>query len=203
MAPFGAHFFTTWLCAADVLELKFVSPPYIADTECVPTASFEVVKVACRLPPTAPVPRTVAVVLSRNVTVPVGAPVKFRVMVAVKVTACPLLEGFGEEASAVVVDAFFTVCAKALDVLAAKFADPLYTAFIEWAPAASAEVVSVAVPPLSATVPNGEAPSSKVTIPVGVPAPDVTLEVIVTDCPKVDGFLDEATEVAVGAGLTT
>ena len=119
------HLVTIWLCAAEVLELKFVSPPYTAVTECVPTASFVVVKVACRVLPTAPVPSTVAVVLSRNVTVPVGAPVRFGVMVAVKVTAFPLLEGLGAEVSVVLVFALCTTCVKTVDVLPTRLPLPL------------------------------------------------------------------------------
>lgn len=107
-----------------MLELKFVSPPYIADTECVPTASFVVVKVACRLALTAPVPSTVAVVLSRNLTVPVGAPVKFGVMVAVKVTLWPLVEGLGAEVSVVFVFALCTTCVKPGDVLPTRLPFP-------------------------------------------------------------------------------
>ena len=49
------------------------------------------------------------------------------------------------------------------------------------------------------------APSRKVTVPVGVPAPAntaATVAVKVTDCPKVEGFADDATLVVVFAGLT-
>ena len=65
---------------------------------------------------TAPVPSTVAVVLSRNLTVPVGAPVK--------VTACPLVEGLGAEVSVVFVFALCTTCVKPGDVLPTRLPFP-------------------------------------------------------------------------------
>ena len=50
------------------------------------------------------------------------------------------------------------------------------------------------------------APSRKLTVPVGVPAPGavtVTVAVNVTLCPKTDGLRDEARLVLVDALLTT
>ena len=47
------------------------------------------------------------------------------------------------------------------------------------------------------------APSVKVTVPVGVPAPEVTVAVNVTDCPAVDGFTLEPSAVLVGAPVVT
>jgi hypothetical protein len=41
-------------------------------------------------------------------------------------------------------------------------------------------------------------PVINVTLPVGVPDGEVTVAVIVTDCPYVEGFSEEAKEVAVG-----
>jgi hypothetical protein len=48
---------------------------------------------------------------SLNCTVPVGvpAPVEVGLMVAVKVTDCPKMDGLSEEVTAVVVEALFTV----------------------------------------------------------------------------------------------
>ena len=60
-----------------------------------------------------------------------------------------------------------------------------------WLPPVRAEVVSVATPPRSVPVPIGDAPSRKVTVPVGVPAPGgvaATVALNVTDCPNVEGF---------------
>jgi hypothetical protein len=64
-------------------------------------------------------------------------------------------------------------------------------------------VAYVTVPPLlSVPVPSVVDPSSKVTVPEGVPALDVTVAVKVTEAPKVDGFREEVSEVEVEAGLT-
>ena len=73
-------------------------------------------------------------------------------------------------------------------------------------PTASAEVVKVAMPPLSVPVPIGLPPSRNVTVPVGVPDPGATAETVavkVTAWPKTDGFTDEVTVVVVSALLTT
>jgi hypothetical protein len=72
-----------------------------------------------------------------------------------------------------------------------------------WLPAASAAVVNVATPPVSVTVPSVVVPSLKATVPAGVPPADVTVAVNVTGCPKVDGFVEDATSVLVAAGSTT
>ena len=84
---------------------------------CVPELSEEVVKLAlCVVALTGPVPRTVAP--SLKVTVPLGEPPNAGVTVAVKVTLCPCVEGFSDEAKALVVFAFFTVCVNTDEVLA-------------------------------------------------------------------------------------
>ena len=73
-------------------------------------------------------------------------------------------------------------------------------------PTANAEVVNVAIPPLSAPVPIGLPPSRNVTVPVGVPAPGATGETVavnVTDWPNTDGLTEEVTVVLVSALLTT
>jgi hypothetical protein len=66
--------------------------------------------------------------------------------------------------------AALTVCVKALEVLAAKLEFPPYAAVMEWDPAVSAEVVSVATPELliAIALPSVVDPSLKVTEPVGV-----------------------------------
>ena len=77
-------------------------------------------------------------------------------------------------------------------------------------PAVSALLINVAVPkPLTIWgAPITDAPSMNWTEPVGaavlIPAPAVfvTVAVNVTDCPKIDGFSEEATVVKVGAGFT-
>ena len=47
-------------------------------------------------------------------------------------------------------------------------------------------------------------PSLKVTLPPDVPEPEeaFTIEVKVTDCPKIDGLLDDASNVEVDTGAT-
>ena len=68
------------------------------------------------LPLSAPVPSVVEP--SLKVTVPVDVP-PGALTVAVKVTGWPYADGFSEEASAVLVLAWFTVCDSAPDVLVA------------------------------------------------------------------------------------
>jgi len=74
-------------------------------------------------------PSTVAP--SRNVTVPVGTPVA-DVTVALRATACPVVEGFGVEVKVVVVVGVaagaFTTWVTTADVLAANVALPPYAA---------------------------------------------------------------------------
>jgi hypothetical protein len=54
---------------------------------------------------------------------------------------------------------------------------------------------------LRATVPRDVNPSLNVTVPVGVPEPEEIVAVNVTDCPKLDGFKEEASEVEVAIRL--
>jgi hypothetical protein len=112
---------TTWLSAADLLGVKEVLPLYVAAMVCVPSASIESVNSALS-PLTLTVPRVF--VPSRKVTVPVTVPPNSGTTVAVKVTACPKVDGFNEELNDVVLSALATTWTTALDVLAAKFASP-------------------------------------------------------------------------------
>ena len=66
----------------------------------------------------------IVVVPSLKVTVPPGRPPNSPVMVAVKVTACPLDDGFAVEVRVVVVGAWFTVRITAADGLELKSVDP-------------------------------------------------------------------------------
>jgi hypothetical protein len=71
-----------------------------------------------------------------------------------------------------------------------------------WLPTDSDEVVKVALPELKLAVPRVEAPSRKVTVPVGVPvagATGLTVAVNVTAWPNTDGFTDEVTVVELPA----
>src|SRR5690242_10519715 len=69
---------------------------------------------------------------------------------------------------------------------------------MEWPPAARLEVENCAVPMLTPTVASVVLPPLNVTLPVGVPEPDVTVAVNVTDCPTLEGFCDEPSVVLVG-----
>ena len=71
------------------------------------------------------------------------------------------------------------------------------------APTASAEVVNTAAPvESSVAVPMVDAPSRKVTVPVGVPEVALTAAVKVTACPKRVGLLEEDTAVVKLAVFT-
>jgi hypothetical protein len=74
-------------------------------------------------------------------------------------------------------------------------ASPPYTAVRLWPPTASADVDSVAVPDVTLPVPRLVVPSKKVIPPLAVAG--VTVAVSVTDPPKVDGFADEPSAVAL------
>src|SRR5436309_1646666 len=65
--------------------------------------------------------------------------------------------------------------------------------------------MSEALPLTSVTVPSAVAPSLNVTVPVGTPAPDVTVELSVTVCPTMDGFGVDVrlVDVAAAAGALT
>jgi hypothetical protein len=72
-------------------------------------------------------------------------------------------------------------------------------------PTASAEIANVALPALKLAVPRVEAPSRKVTVPVGVPAPGetaLTVAVKVTDWPNTVGFTELVTVVELFDLLT-
>lgn len=78
-----------------------------------------------------------------------------------------------------------TTCERGEELLGKNTELPEYIAFITCVPVNKLEVVNLAVPPLSATVPIDVAPSTKVTVPVGVPEPflGVTVAVKVTPLP--------------------
>ena len=67
-------------------------------------------------------------------------------------------------------------------------------------PTTKADVDKVAIPAESVPVPSVVVPSLNVTIPVGVPVPEVgaTVAVKVTDWPNTDGSAEELRVVAVG-----
>jgi hypothetical protein len=72
-------------------------------------------------------------------------------------------------------------------------------------PADSAAVEKLARPPLSGSLTRVVVPSSKVTVPVGVPElEEVTTAVKITDWPTADGFAEllRETDVAPETALT-
>ena len=74
-----------------------------------------------------------------------------------------------------------------------------------WFPTANAEVEKVALPPASVAVPRVTAPSTKLTIPVGVPEPGTTADTVamkVTDWPNTVGFKEDAVVAELLALLT-
>jgi len=150
-------------------------------------------------------PREVAP--SLNVTVPVGTPEAGATALTVElsVTVWPTVDGFGEEVKLVLEFPAFTVCPTAPDVLAANVAFPLNAAVSEWEPAARVVTLSEALPLTSVTVPSAVAPSRNVTLPVGIPAPEVTVALSVTAWPSDEGLgvLFKVVEVAAAAGALT
>ena len=96
-----------------------------------------------------------------------------------------------------------TVCVTGGEVLVVKFPSPLYTAVRLWVPTLNDEIGNVATPEaFSVTVPRVVAPSLNVTVPVGVPIEEVTIDVNVTAWPYVDGFSEEESAVELVALLT-
>jgi len=95
---------------------------YVAVIVSVPVASDVVVSIATPAL-SAAVPKVF--VPNLNVTDPVGVPVVEDVTVAVKVTDWPVIDGFGDAVSVMLVAAFVTTWDIAVDVLAALFASPL------------------------------------------------------------------------------
>jgi hypothetical protein len=88
-----------------------------------PELSAAVVNVTIPLAPTLPVPT--AVPPSLNVTVPVGVPDPLATAtVAVNVTACPGVLGFGDAVNVVVVVPCLTVCVNETGWPALKFVSP-------------------------------------------------------------------------------
>jgi len=170
--------------------------------ECVPVASVEVVNVAT---PLTKVPEPSVVVPSMKVTEPVGVgpPVDGGTgwMVAVKVTVCPRLAGFGDPVSVIVVLAWLTVCVTAFEVLPERFESPPYTAVTESLPTARVEIDKLAEPPLNTPVPNTVVPfMNEIPSPLGgAPIRELTVAVKLTACPYPDGFGEDASVVVVAA----
>src|SRR5439155_5398568 len=168
-----------------------------------PRVNADVVSVA--VPPESAVVAS-GVTPSRNVTLPAGVPRPEVVdTVAVTVTDVPIVDGFDELPSVVVVAPLTNWPPLRLPVLARNTASPLYSAVIVCAPGDSADVVSAATPPLSGTgAPRFDGPSLNCTVPVGGPGATSgdTVAVKVTDAPGLDGVPDVTTAVDDVSWLT-
>lgn len=104
--------FTVCEMAEEVEPAKLVEATYAAERLCTLVESEDVLKVAAP-PESVPEPSNVAP--SKKLTVPVGVP-PVEATVAVNVTLSLNEDGFGADASVVVVVAGFTVCVIAVDV---------------------------------------------------------------------------------------
>lgn len=81
-----------------------------------------------------------------------------------------MLDGFGEDVSAVFVFHFCTTWLRTGEVPPLKFVSPLKAAVMLWVPRLSEEVENVAIPPpFNAELESIVVPSRKATVPVGVP----------------------------------
>ena len=93
-----------------------------------PAVKVVVLKEAVVAPPVVLTPTGLPALLPStwNCTVPVGEPAPGAVilMMAVKVTFCPEIEGATEDSTAVLVLAFVTVLVMAVEMLAAKIVSP-------------------------------------------------------------------------------
>jgi hypothetical protein len=96
----GAGAFTVWFNAAEVLVANVASPEYFAVMEWAPEASADVVRVAF---PALSVPLPREFVPSRNETVPEGVPGEPLLTVAVSVTDWPVVDGFADDVTTVLV----------------------------------------------------------------------------------------------------
>jgi protein-disulfide isomerase len=107
---------------AEVDVRSFSSPPYTAETECIPPLRLVVVSVAEPAPLRVPAP--IATVPSRKVTIPVGITPSVRETTDVNVTPTPAYTVAIDVVSDVVVSALATVWTSTADWLARSEASP-------------------------------------------------------------------------------
>jgi hypothetical protein len=198
--------FTTWGAAFPLLLAHPLAPVKVAVMVWLPAASAVVLNEAWPAPSTVTFDaRTVDP--SLKVTAPTGRP-PLEVVVDVKVTNWPDVEGFGEELAVVLVAlvGFWTDCT-VLPLLAAKFGSEAKTADTVWLPGVRPDVLKEATPLLSSgTCPSTVFPSWKVTMPVGfMPEPGgaaATVAVKTTSWPGFEEFGEEASPVVVPLAWT-
>jgi hypothetical protein len=130
--------------------------------------------------------------------------------VAVKVADCPKIDGFTEEVTVRAVGAGVTAWFRFPEL---PLKPPSVFVYTAWMVCGEPPTLRVAVAPLVAVaavpdpdsgtgVPSGTPSTENWTEPVGVVVVVpvlVTVAVKRTDCPKIDGFTEEVTVVAVGA----
>ena len=110
---------------------------------CVPTVSEDVVNDA--VPPNIGTLARTVVPCLKLITSPSGGVPPDEVTVAVSLTACPIYEGFTDEATVVVVASFATTDSlSAGEALPVSFVSPAYCAVMERVPAVANEVVRLA-----------------------------------------------------------
>ena len=181
---------TVWLMGVAVLGLKLPSPPYVASMVREPTDSVDVLMLAEPLTKATGEPKFVPSILNWTVPDRIPAPGAIGVIAAVKVTDWPKTDdGVTDELSTVAVSALFTFCVS-MPGLLAKLVSPLYIADIVCDPTDIEDVpIEVALPAVKATgEPKLEPSILNWTVPVGVPAPDVTVPVNVSASPLTDGL---------------
>src|SRR5687768_13945653 len=98
---------------------------------------------------------------------------------------------------------WLTVCVSGAEVLALKMPAPRYSATMVWLPAGSCVVIDAMPLPFNVAVPSSVDPSTKRTVPVGVPEADDTVAVSVNGSPETVGFCDDASVVAVDASAVS
>lgn len=136
-----------------------------------------------------------------NRTTPIGvAPVEDVTVVVIKTTSSTLA-GFGEAVSVVDVDAAFTSCLTATEVLAVYLELPTYVAIKTFVRAGSSDTSNSALPEASrSTSPICKDPLRNRTAPFGmVPLAVFTVARRETVCPKVEGFRELLKAISVEA----
>jgi len=103
---------------------------------CEPTVNADVVNVAVRVGLLTVVVAMI-VLPSLNFTVPSGLPPYWPATVAVNLTDSPLVDGFTDDETTIVILALVTVWVKIADLLVTSFPLPPYVAVMEFVPGGS------------------------------------------------------------------
>lgn len=144
--------FTVCVIAGDVLVAYEESPEYVAVIVWPPV--LRALVEYCAAPEPSVTGEPSAAEPSKNCTVPVIVPLVEEVTAAVNVTLAPAVDGFTDEVTTVVVEAFepaLIVCVIAGDVLVAYAESPEYVAVMVCEPCESVVVEYAALPPAKVT----------------------------------------------------